>query len=360
MTDNTLCLVCGNMMAGPGAHPACDELRNGGDSQGHPGLLHEQFQENQLAIRVEDIVAAHSDATNNEADLDIDPQRDMTNDLAIGGTLERMNAELDEPTFPESFDGIGAEERAGDLQQDMNVESIPLPEGAGRLTESSERQDRPVLKHDNAATALDLSISEAGTYPPVISNERITDAEELHRRDDELRDPRPERSKEPLCPVCLSPSNGSYHKACAPIELEDQSGGDSRGSDSIGPKLNAESTKQEWDAFTKTLPLEDHHLASDKATKTERSEVALKIAEFYGLNLSEAWNLAEQLPHRGRHSDNYHAYVLGTMEAIMEETSDPEEFKRLFKERVTDPVRESPEVLRKDWWFRRPRRPKAR
>lgn len=346
-------------MAGPGAHPACDQMKNGGDSQGHPGLL----QDNQLAIRADDIVAAYSDVTNNDADLDIDPQRDITKDLAIGDTLQRMNAELDEPDYPERSAGLGSEERSGGRRQDKNEESLDFAEGLGRLAEPSDHQDPPALKHENSATALNPAIPEPDTYAPVIPNERIieriTDTEELHRRDDELRDPRRERSKEPLCPVCLSPSNGSYHKACAPIELEDQFGSDRRGSELIGQMLNAESTKQEWDAFTKTLPLEDHHLASDKATKTERSELALKIAEFYALDLSEAWNVAEKLPHRGRHSDNYHAYVLGTMEAIMEETSDPEEFKRLFKERVTDPVRESPEVLRKDWWFRRTRRPKA-
>jgi hypothetical protein len=103
-----------------------------------------------------------------------------------------------------------------------------------------------------------------------------------------------------------------------------------------------------WENFLPSLPHQVHHLASDKGKKRELFE---EVAHQYGLNLDAAWNKVV-IRHRGRHPDEYHAYVLGTLQFIAEEAKgDQKEFLRLYQELVVDTVIESPQMLRKDAWW---------
>ena len=96
------------------------------------------------------------------------------------------------------------------------------------------------------------------------------------------------------------------------------------------------------------LPEQIHHFATNKSSKwTDRMA---EIAQKYGLDLDEAWN-KERLPHRGRHPDAYHEWVLERMYEIDEiAQGDREVFLELFEQEVKRVVRERPEMLRKWFW----------
>ncbi|HKO18754.1 MAG TPA: AHH domain-containing protein [Acidobacteriaceae bacterium] len=106
--------------------------------------------------------------------------------------------------------------------------------------------------------------------------------------------------------------------------------------------------RRAWKDFVSQLPLQDHHLATDK--NKEVSNYMLKITHKYNLDFDDNWNLV-RMHHRGKHPYEYHAFVLGTMQYIDDVAKgNREEFKRLYKELVENTVREHPEMLRKAAW----------
>lgn len=133
------------------------------------------------------------------------------------------------------------------------------------------------------------------------------------------------------------------------------------------PQPSENASSEAWKAFLSTLPVEEHHIASNKSKDGPWSDMARDIIEPFGLSLDDDWNKI-RIPHRGRHVFEYHQYVIGTMayiaDQVVEETKQrriaaedtlkfqQERFKELFKELIADTVAESPEMLRKKSWFR--------
>ena len=57
------------------------------------------------------------------------------------------------------------------------------------------------------------------------------------------------------------------------------------------------------------------------------------------------------LPHRGRHPNEYHEYVINGMQKAADEVRDNAEiFLQKFNEYVIEPVKQHPELLRKESW----------
>jgi hypothetical protein len=70
----------------------------------------------------------------------------------------------------------------------------------------------------------------------------------------------------------------------------------------------------------------------------------------YKLDLDDEWN-KEYLPHRGRHPNEYHDFVLqGMRESDAVARGNQASFLEQFEARVKQPVRENPGMLRKAWW----------
>lgn len=96
------------------------------------------------------------------------------------------------------------------------------------------------------------------------------------------------------------------------------------------------------------LPEQVHHFASDKSKKY--TAAFAKIANKYGLDLDSAWN-KELLRHQGRHPNAYHEFVLDSMKKIDKAAAGSQEkFLELFNTYVKEPIRNTPEMLRKEWW----------
>jgi RHS repeat-associated protein len=96
------------------------------------------------------------------------------------------------------------------------------------------------------------------------------------------------------------------------------------------------------------LPEQIHHFATNKSSRwTDRMA---EIAQKYGLDLDDAWNKG-LIPQRGRHPDAYHEWVLDQMREIDEiAQGNREVFLELFERKVTQKVREHPEMLRRWYW----------
>ena len=96
------------------------------------------------------------------------------------------------------------------------------------------------------------------------------------------------------------------------------------------------------------LPYEIHHFATNKnSTFTPRMS---KIADDFGLSLDGSWN-KQSLPHRGRHPNDYHMFVLDGMEnAKALSNGDPQQFLHFFDKFVKQPVIQNPTLLRKAGW----------
>ena len=57
------------------------------------------------------------------------------------------------------------------------------------------------------------------------------------------------------------------------------------------------------------------------------------------------------LPHQGRHPSAYHEFVLeGMRTASRDAGGNTDEFLRLFDTYVKEPVRQNPQLLRKEGW----------
>jgi A nuclease family of the HNH/ENDO VII superfamily with conserved AHH len=94
---------------------------------------------------------------------------------------------------------------------------------------------------------------------------------------------------------------------------------------------------------------QNHHLASDKNSYwTGRFK---EITDPLGLNLTkDAWNLL-RIPHGSSHTVEYHQWVYDNMKKASDEAlGNPEVFKALFTDWVTEVVRKDPTITRRDYW----------
>jgi len=96
------------------------------------------------------------------------------------------------------------------------------------------------------------------------------------------------------------------------------------------------------------LPEQLHHVATIRSQKwTGRMA---EIAQRYGLDLKGDWNTV-RIPHRGRHADAYHEWVLERMRSIDRRAQGNQEvFLELYEREVREVVREHPEMLRRWYW----------
>ena len=96
-------------------------------------------------------------------------------------------------------------------------------------------------------------------------------------------------------------------------------------------------------------PIQTHHYATDK-NKTYTQQFS-SIAQRYGLNLDGEWN-KDALPHSGRHSNEYHEFVLDSMlQADEIANGDVDVFLEMYKAMVKDIVKDNPEMLYKNYWI---------
>jgi hypothetical protein len=66
--------------------------------------------------------------------------------------------------------------------------------------------------------------------------------------------------------------------------------------------------------------------------------------------LDDPWN-KEFLPHQGRHPNAYHDWVVAQIERAAKEAGDKKDkFLKLYEKYVKTPVRENPDMLRKEFW----------
>ena len=103
------------------------------------------------------------------------------------------------------------------------------------------------------------------------------------------------------------------------------------------------------------IPNQMHHFATNKnKLYTPKYE---EILSKYGLGLDDGvnapygeWNKA-MMPHKGRHPNEYHEFVLDQMMTASKEAGNSTElFIQKYNEYVVEPVMEHPEMLRKKYW----------
>ena len=91
-----------------------------------------------------------------------------------------------------------------------------------------------------------------------------------------------------------------------------------------------------------------HHFATNKSKRW--TQQLKKIADKYKLDLNGDWN-KELLPHRGRHPNKYHEWVLKNMKkAALQAKDDKKKFLDIFEKTVKSKVRKNPKLLRKTGW----------
>jgi hypothetical protein len=99
------------------------------------------------------------------------------------------------------------------------------------------------------------------------------------------------------------------------------------------------------------LPDELHHFATNKSSRYTPAMDA--IIKKYGLDLDESWN-KRLMPHRGRHPNLYHQFVLDMIIMIDSMAKGPppdaERFKKEYRFYVITPVMANPQLLRKLGW----------
>ncbi len=99
----------------------------------------------------------------------------------------------------------------------------------------------------------------------------------------------------------------------------------------------------------KSFPVHTHHLASN-THHSEYTPEFKKIADFYDLDLDGAWNKVE-IPHTGRHAEDYHKFVLEKMEEAQREAgADADKFLDLFGRFVREKVLDEPGMIRSEWY----------
>ena len=107
-------------------------------------------------------------------------------------------------------------------------------------------------------------------------------------------------------------------------------------------KYGKESTKEQ-------KPLQKHHYATNKNKKYTLE--MQKIANKYGLDLDDSWN-TDLLPHKGRHPNMYHDWILNQMRIIDQMPNmNKHDFLIQFEMRVKQPIRKNPDMLYKEFWI---------
>ena len=105
---------------------------------------------------------------------------------------------------------------------------------------------------------------------------------------------------------------------------------------------------QEAKPIYSSKSLENHHFATNK-NKQYTPEMEAIVGR-YNLDLNGDWNIGK-LPHRGRHPNNYHQWVLENIREINKMSNmNQTEFIRLFQEKVIIPVSNNPDMLYKRYW----------
>ena len=102
--------------------------------------------------------------------------------------------------------------------------------------------------------------------------------------------------------------------------------------------------------YTYSKTAENHHFASNvNNTYTEQFK---RITDKYGLDFDGDWN-KKMLPHRGRHPNAYHKWVLDQLK-IMDDMAqgDTQLFLELFGQMVRSPVISNPGMLYSKYWKR--------
>ena len=96
------------------------------------------------------------------------------------------------------------------------------------------------------------------------------------------------------------------------------------------------------------LPLQRHHFATP--TNKKYASQMEDFASEFGIDLHGDWNLGF-LPHRGRHDERHHEFVLLNMLRAAEEAGGRQDrFLDLFDDYVREPILRNPLLLRKEGW----------
>ncbi|EGQ7235151.1 hypothetical protein I6C54_001900 [Campylobacter coli] len=98
------------------------------------------------------------------------------------------------------------------------------------------------------------------------------------------------------------------------------------------------------------LPIQTHHIATDKSKRFTKE--FRKITKKYNMELDEDWNKVK-MPHRGRHPNEYHEYILEKMSKIDKITrGDKNKFLKEF-EKLKEEIKNNPAILRKEYYKER-------
>ncbi|MBT0794969.1 AHH domain-containing protein [Campylobacter lari] len=96
--------------------------------------------------------------------------------------------------------------------------------------------------------------------------------------------------------------------------------------------------------------IQTHHIATDKNKKyTSKFQ---EILILYDLKLNEDWNKVK-MPHRGRHPNEYHEYILEKMSKIDKMArGDKNKFLKEF-EKLKEEIKNNPALLHKEYYKER-------
>ncbi|MCR8713029.1 AHH domain-containing protein, partial [Campylobacter sp. W0066.1] len=100
----------------------------------------------------------------------------------------------------------------------------------------------------------------------------------------------------------------------------------------------------------KQSPIQTHHIATDKNKKFTKE--FRKITKKYNLELDGDWNKVK-MPHRGRHPNEYHEYILEKMSKIDKiARGDKNKFLKEF-EKLKEEIKNNPALLNKEYYKER-------
>ncbi|WP_250323688.1 AHH domain-containing protein, partial [Campylobacter lari] len=96
--------------------------------------------------------------------------------------------------------------------------------------------------------------------------------------------------------------------------------------------------------------IQTHHIATDKNKRFTKE--FQKITKKYGLKLDGDWNKVK-MPHRGRHPNEYHEYILEKMSKIDKiARGDKNKFLKEF-EKLKEEIKNNPALLHKEYYKER-------
>lgn len=111
--------------------------------------------------------------------------------------------------------------------------------------------------------------------------------------------------------------------------------------------------KIRWEGIgddNKQSPIQTHHIATDKNKRFTKE--FQKITKKYGLELDGDWNKVK-IPHRGRHPNEYHEYILEKMSKIDKiARGDKNKFLKEF-EKLKEEIKNNPALLNKKYYKER-------